>query len=364
MRKEKKGTKKILFAGVAAMLMTGIITGCGSSSTVNETTSNETFYKDTVADAYDMYEETYNYGLSNESAAKVVDDSDYEYADEESVQETGEAKGSSPSKTTQVINVNDNKKIIKTYDYRYETEEFDKSLENLKELIEKYGGYVASSDLSGTTRRCLYLTAKIPADASDNFVKNTGSLGTLTSQSENAEDVTLEYTDTESRISSLKTEQQRLNELLKDADSLETVIALEDRLTEVRYELESYQSRKNQLDSLITYSTVNIELKEVNYTVEVDDSTFVSRIVTGLKASLRDVKISVTDFAVWFIVNIPYFLIWIVVIFVIVKIIKAFVRRMRRKKQEKADRKIQMQQEAQGQMPDKEAEAHSTDRVK
>lgn len=341
MRKEKreprkKGTKKILFAGMTAMLITGIMVGCGNSSKGDETVSN----------SYNMDEAAYDYGLSNGSYSKDVGDSDYEYADEE-VKETSGAKGGSPAKTTQNVNINDNKKIIKTYDYRYETEEFDKSFDKLKELIEKYGGYVASSDLSGTTRRCLNLTAKIPADASDDFVKNTGSLGTLTNQSENAEDVTLEYTDTESRISSLKTEQQRLNELLKDADSLETVIALEERLTEVRYELESYQSHKNQLDSLITYSTVNIELKEVNYTVEVDDSTFVSRIVTGLKASLRDIKIGIADFSVWFIVNIPYFLIWIAVIFVIVKIIKAFVRRKRRKKQEKADSKKQIQQEVQ-----------------
>ncbi len=68
----------------------------------------------------------------------------------------------------------------------------------------------------------------------------------MTSQSESAEDVTLQYTDTESRIASLKNEQERLNALLEKADTLENIFKLEERLTEVRYELENYQSPKNR----------------------------------------------------------------------------------------------------------------------
>ncbi len=96
----------------------------------------------------------------------------------------------------------------------------------------------------GTSGRTLYLTARIPAELSDQFVGQLGSLGTMVSQSESAEDITLRYTDTESRIASLKTEQERLLALLDKADSLDSIITLESRLTEVRYELENYQSLK------------------------------------------------------------------------------------------------------------------------
>lgn len=234
---------------------------------------------------------------------------------------------------------NNSQKIIKNYYYDYETEKFDDAYAYLKSRIEECEGYVSSSEISGSNYRTLRMTARIPADAGDDFVSSMGSLGTVVSQSESAEDVTLQYADTESRIASLKTEQERLNELLEKADSLENIIALEDRLTEVRYELENYQSQKKLYDSLIAYSTVDITLEEVNYTVAIDDSTFLSRITTGLENSFRDIKNGFMNFLVAFIVALPYLVIWAVVLAVIVWAIGTMIRRKKIKKQEQMNGK-------------------------
>lgn len=379
-----KGIKlrnKILMALLAASLIGGSVTGCGSSKSDEAGVTN---YSE------NQYAVSYENEAAGQGSAEVADyeleqdnaSADGDYGFEKSVENYDEAKVSddtkASTKTSEKQNADskeqnsvsdglkkDNKKIIKRYNYTYETEEFDKAYAYLKQQIEAFDGYVSSSEITGSQKRSLYLTARIPADNSDSFVGQLGSLGTMMSQSESAEDITLQYADTESRIASLKTEQERLLALLEKADSLESIITLEDRLTEVRYELENYESQRKVYDDLVTYSTIIITLEEVTYTVPVDDSTFFTRVKTGLEKSLRDVRMGLIDFLVGLIVALPYLVVWGISIFLIVWIIKKLVKRHKRKKQAKQNEKMEKLQEeakiqkdlAQNEMNEKKVEA-------
>ena len=317
----RKFGKKLLAATIITAMLCCGATGCGVAGS-DESVQTESSYNKDAGNGFSTGADTYSMEAAEEVDAEEAAYDDYADAEEKSAD----------VETQDTSVTNKSQKIIKRYYYESETEAFDTSFTYLKESISKYNGYITSSEVDGTSERRLHLTARVPAEVSDTFVNELGNLGTVVSQSETAEDVTLQYSDTESRIESLKVEQKRLNELLEKAESLENIIALEDRLTEVRYELESYQSQKNMYDDLITYSTINITLKEVNYTVVVDDSTFISRIVTGLKATFRDIKNDLADFVVWLIVTLPYILIWSAVIFIIVKVIRRLIRRRHNKK--------------------------------
>lgn len=306
----KKTGGKWLCMMLFISLLCGCVTGCGSKA------SEDDF-------RYESEQAEEGYGIQENGALATEESVDsYEEAKELSDEDTAEtiASGSQSAVTKNKA------KIIKRYFFHYETETFDDSYSYLKGQIKQYGGYVSSSEMEGTEFRTLELTARIPADVSDEFTSQLGSLGTVVSQSESAEDVTLQYTDTESRIASLKIEQERLNALLEKADSLENIFALEERLTDVRYELENYQSQKKHYDDLISYSTVNITLKEVSYTVEIDDSSVFSRISTGFKSSLRDVKNDLEEFFIWLIVMIPYLIKWAVVLLIIGTIVRIVIR--------------------------------------
>ena len=58
----------------------------------------------------------------------------------------------------------------------------------------------------------------------------------------------------------LETEQQRLLELLETAESLDDILTIESRLTEVQYELDSKESQLRTYDNQIDYSTVYLDL--------------------------------------------------------------------------------------------------------
>ncbi len=343
-----KRSVKMLALMMVLVLVGGFAAGCGSASLDTTEAAAEQAAEDYGFDTY------YNEEASYDEAAYSMETKS---ADRESAAETTNGatadEGAGEQASVDVSSTNAKKsssqKIIKRYDYDYETEHFDDAYAYLKNQVDTYGGYVSSSEIRGggyaSDYRKLYMTARIPAEDSEQFVSELGQLGTVVSQSESAEDVTLQYSDTESRIEALEIEQDRLNALLEKADSLETIIALEDRLTEVRYELENYQSRKKLYDDLISYSTVDITLKEVNYTVEVDDGTFFSRIMTGLERSLRDIGAGFVGFVEWFIINLPYFIVWGLIIFGVVKVIRAIRKKSKAKKLKKQQMKEAQQQE-------------------
>lgn len=324
-RIEKRSRRVLLFMMLCALLC-NIAIACGNAGKEDMKTGSAADYQNAET----------AYGIQNHAEMDMESAKDSKVVSDEGGSETAVSAGNGENAAA----YNSSQKIIKDYYYDYETERFDDAYAYLKNQIDKCQGYVSSSDISGSNYRTLRMTARIPADACDGFISSMGNLGTVVSQSESAEDVTLQYADTESRIVSFKTEQERLNELLEKADNLENIIALEDRLTEVRYELENYQSQKKLYDSLIAYSTVNITLEEVNYTVTIDESTFMSRITTGLEKSFRDIKNGFINFLVAFIVALPYLVIWGVVLGIIIWMIRKIVKRRKRKKQERRNQQM------------------------
>ena len=144
----------------------------------------------------------------------------------------------------------------------------------------------------------------------------------ITNRSENVQDITLQYTDMQSRKKSLTIEQERLWELLEKADTLEAVIALEERLSEIRYELECFESQLRTYDNQVDYSTVTIDISEVTvFTPTVPDSV-AARIQKGFIRNLENVGQNITDIFVWFISHIPA----LVVLFAVIGAIILFVR--------------------------------------
>ena len=52
-------------------------------------------------------------------------------------------------------------------------------------------------------------------------------------------------------------------ELLSTAENMEDLLSIESKLSDIRYEIESYESQLRLLDNQIDYSTVHVEIFEV-----------------------------------------------------------------------------------------------------
>ncbi|MCI8865385.1 MAG: DUF4349 domain-containing protein [Lachnospiraceae bacterium] len=205
-----------------------------------------------------------------------------------------------------------NRKLIRTIHLNVETTEFDKLLAGIRQSATETGGYIEQSEISGSSisssqpgRRYAYLAVRIPSAHLDPFLFQINEQSNVTNRSESIEDVTLQYSDIESRKKTLAVEQERLWALLEKADTLEAVIALEERLSEIRYELESFESQLRLYDNQVDYSTVYLNIDEVRVFTPTTPDSVATRIQKGFTRNLEGVVNGLVNFTVWLLSSLP-----------------------------------------------------------
>ncbi len=236
-----------------------------------------------------------------------------------------------------------NRKIIKTVNINMETLTFDTLVDSLTVKTGEFGGYVESSSVSGlginqykeeyyAPRRYAYVVMRIPTQRLDEFTSLVGTLGNVTQKDQSSEDITLNYADTEARRDALTVEYERLMTLLEKAESLDAVVALEARLSDVRYQLDSLGSALRRYDSLVDFSTVTVSVQEVQRLTPTPEAESIpTRISTGFQETLLDIRDGAGDFMVWFVVNLPYLLFWAAVVVAAVLVIRRAVKKVKMK---------------------------------
>ena len=257
---------------------------------------------------------------------KIVYDGDYDYAIEET-----------PSEDISLNTSRSQRKIIYTSSYKIQTEEFNSAKEMLDALCEKYGAYYEEANISGTeekANRRAYYTIRIPVENYFEFRNETGNIGVIVRSSENNRDVSEQYFDTEARLESAKLREERLLEILKTAKTLDDVLSLERELPDVRYEIESMSGTLRKYDSLISYSTITVEIEEVIEPVEIKNvpKTFGQRMIRAITGGFEDFVDSLEDFAVELTYSLPQIIIFIVFVFILVLIIKKLIKKHKNKK--------------------------------
>ena len=329
----KKSTR--IFIGAITVLA---LTGCGSGSNKS-------------AAAYDSYmaEEPVAMAQSGETYSRDYDYEDYDY-DEEMV--TEEAAYDSGSNSTAQINEEDVKEsaessgnkrmLIKTVHMDVESEDIDTMVKNVEKRVEELGGYIENLSVnnqkySNSETKTADITARVPVEKLDQFVNEVEGQSNVLSRSSNAEDVTLRYVDMQARMESLQTEYDRISELLKEADSLDNIIELENRLTDIRYEMQSYGAQMKAMKNQATYSTIYLNVKQViEYTPVVEkEKTRLERMSEGFIQNCKKVGNDILDFFVGLIVALPVLLVWAVVITIIVLFIKFIIKKTRKDRPKK-----------------------------
>lgn len=240
----------------------------------------------------------------------------------------------------------ENRKLITTMDISVETGDMDTLISNMEARVFSLGGYIESSNHNNNASydRTAYYTVRVPEERLTEFVNLIAEETNVVYRSMNVEDVTLQYVDMESRKAVLETEEQRLLEMLEAAETVEDMIYIESRLSEIQYEMESMESQLRTFDNQIAYSTVYLEIREVReYTiVEEEPETTWERMARGFIHSLEDVKKGSINFAVGFVSALPHLLVWAVIITILVLIVKRIIK-FQKKKMEKRRANMPMQ---------------------
>ena len=338
---QRSHKKRAGLAMLLVLLLTFGLAGCGSTSaTMADKAVSET---SAAADggSYDVNEDM------------TVEDA----ATEESGMTSENDPGTSEAAQTA-------EKIIYTYNYSVETKQFDTFMDTVQKRISEYGGYLESSETNGNTNlnmtRYANMVIRIPADKMDQFLAMVKENSNVTYAGCSTENVTLSYVDLQSHIKALKVEQETLMGLLERATKLSDVLKLQEQLTDVRYQLESYESQLRVYDNRIDYATLYLDINEVERETNVADKlSYGEEIRQGLSDTFYALGQGFRGFSIWLIVNLPVILLLAVIVLVVVVVIRKVIRRQGREKRKKWEVK-QPQKELEKE-PEKEPEKQPED---
>lgn len=308
----KKGLVSLL---LAVMMLS--FTACGSA---NKTAAESSYAAESAPRA--AAKEAINYGdLEMEEAA--ADDSYYD-ADTAA----GSEGGSAEPETVEQGSKKSNRKLITTVNISAESDDVEALAERIENKVEGLGGYVESgnvySDNSryGNKIKSADITARIPADRLKDFLNDVEGHCNILSRSENTQDVTLQYADTEAHERALTLEQQSLERMLGMAETVDDIMAIQSQLTDVRYRLDSIRSQLRTYDNDVNYSTVYISLTETQEYTPTEEETVWQRISNGFVDNLMEVMDAVAEFLIWFITHIPALFIFGLIVLVLVIVIR------------------------------------------
>ena len=141
-------------------------------------------------------------------------------------------------------------KIIYTARLTLETKDYDAARAALEQALADAGGWMENSSESSydDSSRSLSMTLRVPAENYESFLTAAGQAASLVNRSESADDVTAQYTDVAGRIANLEGQRDRLRELQASAGTLSDLLDIEAQLSDVQYQLESWQSQLDWYD--------------------------------------------------------------------------------------------------------------------
>jgi len=126
-------------------------------------------------------------------------------------------------------------------------------------LAYSVGGYVA---YQSTYSSAAYVVIRVPAADYQNILNQVMKLGAFVSETSNSNDVSVQYTDLNATLASLRTEQAALLKLLNQTASINSTLAVETQLQQVDSQINSVESELLQTKTLVDYSTINVTVNQ------------------------------------------------------------------------------------------------------
>lgn len=345
--KGKKKTEKTsgMWKWMLCMLLAGSMLfaiGCGKSaqSVADSNTANRS--GSGLGGFRVGSEETASAGAITQDSATEAAMSTDSAVDDKSTQDAGEqGADTTGTELENVEGVNTEQKLIKTVNMSAETTEFDTLVAQIGAKTESAGGYVENSDVGGDygadRTRYAYLVLRIPADKLDDFVGEIKDASNVRSFGESTEDVTLQYTDLDTHIKALREELDALFSMMEQATSMKDILSIQSQITDVRYEIESYESQLRVYDNQVTYSTVYLDLYEVNRESSTAGTTFGERVKAKFNDNLYQMGQEFQNFMVGLLGGLPILLPIVAICVAVIVVLRKSWKKRKNDKQKKQD---------------------------
>lgn len=229
---------------------------------------------------------------------------------------------------------NEGLKIIRSAEREIKTTQYDADYLNLTDLVSEHDAYFEENSVTGDAKygRTANMVIRVPAAQLDSFLTAIDVLGEVTYRYERAEDVSERYSETEARLSVLRSQLARLEEMVASAESVEELILIEERSSEIITEIEVLEGRLRGWDSQVNYSRVSLTMWEKVEAVEPQPEALGARMREAFVDSVDWLKVFGEEFMILLSAMVPRLLVWIPAIVVLVVLVRVIVRTARKRR--------------------------------
>lgn len=177
------------------------------------------------------------------------------------------------------------RKIVRNASLEIQVQNVESFLKTFEKDITRFGAYSVSTNMyrnNGEINESIEL--KVPPQKLDSLIDFLKSKSVfIRNYSTSTDDVTASYYDSQARLKTKKELEARYFEILKSAKKVSEILEVEEKLSEVRSEIEAFEGQLKLYDHQVAYSSLSLQLYELIPSQQQPTIGFGSRLVSGFE---------------------------------------------------------------------------------
>ena len=157
------------------------------------------------------------------------------------------------------------RKIVKNGYMTLEVNDITAAITSISALANDLNGYVVSSNKSGEQDATYgQISIRVPSDRFDEAFDRLRQLAVnVPNESTNSQDVTEQYTDLQAQLRNLEATEAQYLELLRKAEKVEDILAVQRELSNVRGQIEQIKGRILYIERTSDMALIDVSLQKV-----------------------------------------------------------------------------------------------------
>lgn len=177
------------------------------------------------------------------------------------------------------------KSVVRTGDIQLTVHDPAIAADEVTAAVAQLGGSVDTVSVFGTGEgSTASLTVRVPADDLEAAFEALSTIGTVTSETRSAVDVTAQHVDLEARVAALETSVARLQELMENATTTSDLLEAEMMLSQRQQELDGLRAQPEALEGQVADATVSVTLTSPSTLPGGGPANFWEGILTGFSS--------------------------------------------------------------------------------
>ncbi|WP_342505276.1 DUF4349 domain-containing protein [Sporosarcina sp. FSL K6-2383] len=209
---------------------------------------------------------------ANSSEDKAIVESET-MSNEVAMMDQDQSGGEATSAGAQVKESSTDRMIIHQAQLQVKVKKFEEAQLKIERKVADYGGYLVESNVYRSDDEAVSGTmiVRIPEKHFQSFLKDTEEAATILERNITGQDVTEQYVDLQSRVTSKRAVEARLLDFMSKAQKTEDLLKISTDLAKVQEEIELIVGKMNYLENQTSYSTIKISMFEDRVIVPILD---------------------------------------------------------------------------------------------